>query len=77
MASAKNNIKVYKYEKQNCIYPLEFLNLTIVFSRWNKALWTLSQEFFFSLCSKKPKQHQSTPPQQKPLTLAYDGDLDM
>ncbi|XP_074071171.1 thrombospondin type-1 domain-containing protein 7B [Macrotis lagotis] len=29
------------------------------------------------LICKKPKQHQSTPPQQKPLTLAYDGDLDM
>ncbi|XP_069894326.1 thrombospondin type-1 domain-containing protein 7B [Dipodomys merriami] len=26
---------------------------------------------------KKPKAHQSTPPHQKPLTLAYDGDLDM
>lgn len=34
-------------------------------------------EEFFSLCSKKPKPHQSTPPQQKPLTLAYDGDFDM
>ncbi|XP_077623950.1 thrombospondin type-1 domain-containing protein 7B-like [Crocuta crocuta] len=30
----------------------------------------------YLLC-KKPKPHQSTPPQQKPLTLAYDGDLDM
>ncbi|XP_045874178.1 thrombospondin type-1 domain-containing protein 7B [Meles meles] len=30
----------------------------------------------YLLC-KKPKSHQSTPPQQKPLTLAYDGDLDM
>lgn len=29
------------------------------------------------LVCKKPKPHQSTPPQQKPLTLAYDGDLDM
>uniref|UniRef100_A0A8C3XB83 Thrombospondin type-1 domain-containing protein 7B n=1 Tax=Catagonus wagneri TaxID=51154 RepID=A0A8C3XB83_9CETA len=29
------------------------------------------------LVCKKPKAHQSTPPQQKPLTLAYDGDLDM
>nr|XP_012317228.1 thrombospondin type-1 domain-containing protein 7B [Aotus nancymaae] len=29
------------------------------------------------LVCKKPKSHQSTPPQQKPLTLAYDGDLDM
>uniref|UniRef100_A0A5F9DSJ3 Thrombospondin type-1 domain-containing protein 7B n=1 Tax=Oryctolagus cuniculus TaxID=9986 RepID=A0A5F9DSJ3_RABIT len=29
------------------------------------------------LICKKPKPHQSTPPQQKPLTLAYDGDLDM
>ncbi|XP_070435726.1 thrombospondin type-1 domain-containing protein 7B isoform X1 [Equus przewalskii] len=29
------------------------------------------------LVCKKPKLHQSTPPQQKPLTLAYDGDLDM
>lgn len=28
-------------------------------------------------CSKKTKQHQSPPPQQKPLTLAYDGDIDM
>uniref|UniRef100_A0A669PYP8 Thrombospondin type-1 domain-containing protein 7A n=1 Tax=Phasianus colchicus TaxID=9054 RepID=A0A669PYP8_PHACC len=30
----------------------------------------------FLMC-KKSKQHQSTPPQQKPLTLAYDGDIDM
>ncbi|XP_040827450.1 thrombospondin type-1 domain-containing protein 7B [Ochotona curzoniae] len=29
------------------------------------------------LICKKPKPHQSTPPQQKPLTLAYDGDFDM
>ncbi|XP_072730525.1 thrombospondin type-1 domain-containing protein 7B isoform X5 [Ciconia boyciana] len=29
------------------------------------------------LMCKKTKQHQSTPPQQKPLTLAYDGDIDM
>ncbi|XP_042638425.1 thrombospondin type-1 domain-containing protein 7B [Orycteropus afer afer] len=29
------------------------------------------------LVCKKPKPQQSTPPQQKPLTLAYDGDLDM
>ncbi|GAB0191321.1 thrombospondin type-1 domain-containing protein 7B [Grus japonensis] len=29
------------------------------------------------LMCKKTKQHQSTPPQQKPLTLAYDGDVDM
>ncbi|XP_066202247.1 thrombospondin type-1 domain-containing protein 7B [Saccopteryx leptura] len=29
------------------------------------------------LVCKKPKPHKSTPPQQKPLTLAYDGDLDM
>ncbi|XP_004626441.1 thrombospondin type-1 domain-containing protein 7B [Octodon degus] len=29
------------------------------------------------LICKKPKPHQSTPPHQKPLTLAYDGDLDM
>ncbi|KAJ7407423.1 thrombospondin type-1 domain-containing protein 7B-like protein [Willisornis vidua] len=29
------------------------------------------------LMCKKPKQHQSPPPQQKPLTLAYDGDIDM
>ncbi|XP_028003996.2 thrombospondin type-1 domain-containing protein 7B [Eptesicus fuscus] len=29
------------------------------------------------LVCKKPKPHQSTPPQQKPLTFAYDGDLDM
>ncbi|KAM5279638.1 thrombospondin type-1 domain-containing protein 7B [Ctenodactylus gundi] len=29
------------------------------------------------LVCKKPKPHQSTPPHQKPLTLAYDGDLDM
>ncbi|XP_025979254.2 thrombospondin type-1 domain-containing protein 7B [Dromaius novaehollandiae] len=29
------------------------------------------------LMCKKPKQHQSPPPQQKPLTLAYDGDVDM
>ncbi|MBN3300954.1 THS7B protein, partial [Amia calva] len=30
----------------------------------------------FLVC-KKPKQNKSAPPQQKPLTLAYDGDLDM
>ncbi|EGW00953.1 Thrombospondin type-1 domain-containing protein 7B [Cricetulus griseus] len=30
-----------------------------------------------SKTSKKPKPHQSTPRHQKPLTLAYDGDLDM
>ncbi|XP_061210326.1 thrombospondin type-1 domain-containing protein 7B isoform X2 [Neopsephotus bourkii] len=29
------------------------------------------------LMCKRTKQHQSTPPQQKPLTLAYDGDIDM
>uniref|UniRef100_A0A8C3TSV4 Thrombospondin type 1 domain containing 7B n=1 Tax=Catharus ustulatus TaxID=91951 RepID=A0A8C3TSV4_CATUS len=29
------------------------------------------------LMCKKTKQHQSPPPQQKPLTLAYDGDIDM
>ncbi|NWT41467.1 THS7B protein, partial [Chroicocephalus maculipennis] len=29
------------------------------------------------LMCKKTKQHQSPPPQQKPLTLAYDGDVDM
>ncbi|XP_026503553.1 thrombospondin type-1 domain-containing protein 7B [Terrapene carolina triunguis] len=29
------------------------------------------------LVCKKTKQHQSTPPQQKPLTFAYDGDMDM
>ncbi|XP_069717652.1 thrombospondin type-1 domain-containing protein 7B isoform X1 [Phaenicophaeus curvirostris] len=29
------------------------------------------------LMCKNTKQHQSTPPQQKPLTLAYDGDVDM
>nr|XP_009486093.1 PREDICTED: thrombospondin type-1 domain-containing protein 7B-like [Pelecanus crispus] len=29
------------------------------------------------LMCKKTKEHQSTPPQQKPLTLAYDGDIDM
>ncbi|XP_028628963.1 thrombospondin type-1 domain-containing protein 7B [Grammomys surdaster] len=29
------------------------------------------------LVCKKPKPHQSTPRHQKPLTLAYDGDLDM
>ncbi|XP_019378020.1 PREDICTED: thrombospondin type-1 domain-containing protein 7B [Gavialis gangeticus] len=29
------------------------------------------------LVCKKPKQHHSPPPQQKPLTLAYDGDIDM
>ncbi|XP_072198495.1 thrombospondin type-1 domain-containing protein 7B [Excalfactoria chinensis] len=33
--------------------------------------------FTFFLMCKKSKQHQSTPPQQKPLTLAYDGDIDM
>ncbi|RXM29521.1 Thrombospondin type-1 domain-containing protein 7B [Acipenser ruthenus] len=26
---------------------------------------------------KKPKQNKSAPPQQKPLSLAYDGDVDM
>ncbi|KAK6483033.1 thrombospondin type-1 domain-containing protein 7B-like isoform X2 [Huso huso] len=30
----------------------------------------------FLVC-KKPKQNKSSPPQQKPLSLAYDGDVDM
>uniref|UniRef100_A0A6I8P9R6 Complement component C9 n=1 Tax=Ornithorhynchus anatinus TaxID=9258 RepID=A0A6I8P9R6_ORNAN len=40
-------------------------------------LLVLLLTFLSYLVCKKPSQHQSPAPQQKPLTLAYDGDVDM
>lgn len=33
--------------------------------------------FFFFFFSKPSKTTKTSPPPQKPLTLAYDGDMDM
>nr|XP_027316733.2 general transcription and DNA repair factor IIH helicase subunit XPB-like isoform X3 [Anas platyrhynchos] len=66
----------YSTKRQCFLVDQGYSFKTPLLSRSNSILDVLRLTTI-SVSGKKSKQHQSTPPQQKPLTLAYDGDIAM